>query len=68
VDVLINRQNSRIKGMFDMGALYSDLADTLGKNVDLVTTDALEQPMNRLRNPWFAGELYKERVILYEKQ
>ena len=41
VDILIDREGSTIRGMFDMGGLYAELQSSIGKNVDLVTLQSL---------------------------
>ena len=64
VDILIDRTGSKIKGMFDMGGLYCDLQESIGKEIDLVTTQTLEQPSTRRRTPSFVDALYAERVKL----
>ena len=61
VDVLFQRNGSTIVGMFDMGALYNDLDECLGKTLDLVTTETLEQDCTKERTPWFVENLLKER-------
>ena len=66
VDILIDRTGSKIKGMFDMGGLYCDLQESIGKEIDLVTTQTLEQPSTRQRTPLFVDNLYAERVKIYE--
>lgn len=66
VDILIDRTGSKIRGMFDMGGLYSDLCDSVGKSVDLVTTQTLEQRSTQQRTPWFVDNLRKEMVKIYE--
>lgn len=67
VDILIDRTDSTIKGMFDLGGLYSDLCDSVGKEIDLVTTHALTQDGDRDRTPWFTENVMKERVSIYEQ-
>jgi len=67
VDVLIKREGSKIHG-FIMGALHNDLCAELKKNVDLVTTEALEQDDVLRRTPWLVENLLKERVAIYEGQ
>lgn len=67
VDILIDRTDSKIKGMFDLGGLYSDLCDSVGKEIDLVTTHALTQDGDRDRTPWFTENVMKERVSIYEQ-
>lgn len=66
VDILIDRTGSKIRGMFDMGGLYSDLRESIGKDIDLVTTQTLEQTGTRQRTPLFVENLYSERVKIYE--
>jgi predicted nucleotidyltransferase len=68
VDVLIDRDNSVIKSLFDLGAFYNDLNEALGKPVDVVTTDSVSQPDAQRRAPHFARTLEKERLVIYERQ
>ena len=65
VDILIDRTDSAIRSLFDMGALYLDLNDSFQKEVDLITVDALDQPDVKRRTPDFKEHLYRERVIIY---
>ena len=60
VDILIDRTGSKIKGMFDMGGLYSELREELGKDVDIVTTHMLEQKSTQERTPWFVENVKTE--------
>ena len=64
VDVMIKREGSKIHG-FIMGALYEDLLDSIGKGVDLLTEESLEQHDTKNRTPWFYENLLKERVQIY---
>lgn len=41
VDLRVDKGN--LRGMFALGALYSDLEDSLGKDLDLLTTGSLDQ-------------------------
>lgn len=66
VDILIDRTGSKIKGMFDMGGLYNDLCEGIGKKVDLVTTQALDQQSTKMRTPWFVESVKAEMVKIYE--
>ena len=66
VDILIDRRGSSIRGMFDMGALYEELRKSVGKEIDLVTMQTLQQKSTLERTPWFAGNLRKDMVPLYE--
>ncbi|MCD8068161.1 MAG: nucleotidyltransferase domain-containing protein [Lachnospiraceae bacterium] len=66
VDILVDRQGSVIHGMFEMGGLYNDLKESMGKEIDLVTTQTLEQKSTLERTPWFVDNLKAEMVKLYE--
>lgn len=66
VDILIDREGSKIKGMFDMGGLYNDLRDSVGKEIDLVTTQTLEQKSTNWRTPLFIKNVQTERIKIYE--
>jgi predicted nucleotidyltransferase len=66
VDVLIQRKGSKIIGIM-IGALYEDLSESLGKPLDLVTTETLEQECTKERTPWFVDNLLKEKRLLYAK-
>jgi len=66
VDLLIQRKGSKIVGWM-IGALYEDLSECLGKGLDLVTTETLEQECTKARTPWFVDSLMKERRLIYAK-
>ena len=66
VDILIDRTGSKIRGMFDMGALYNDLCDSIGKNIDLVTSHTLEQQSTKQRTPYFIENVNAEKIKIYE--
>ena len=66
VDIVIDREGSTIRGMFDMGGLYTELCESIGKEVDLVTLQTLAQESTKERMPWFVDNLQKEMVKLYE--
>ena len=68
MDILIDRSGSKIHSMFDMGALYSDLRDSIGKEIDLVTTQTLDQKSTFKRTPWFVDNLNRDRVKIYEQR
>lgn len=65
VDILIDRTGSEIRGMLDMGNLYTDLRDGVGKEIDLVTTQTLEQRSTLERTPEFVESVRAEmrRII-----
>ena len=64
VDILIDRAGSNIRGMFEMGSLYEDLCACLGKKVDLVTTQTLEQSSTQQRSPLLVQTVQAERIRL----
>ena len=55
VDILIDR--GAIRSAFQMGGLYADLSEGLGKNLDLVTTDH--------RDKAFLNQIRKDQLRLY---
>lgn len=65
VDILVDRTGSTIKGMFDMGNLYNDLCESIGKEIDLVTTQTLAQQSTKNRIPHFVENLDNERIQIY---
>lgn len=66
VDVLVDREGSSVQSLFDMGGLYNDLCDSIGKSIDLVTTQTLEQESTQTRTPWFVDNLRREMMKIYE--
>ncbi len=65
IDILVDRTDSNIKGLFDMGNLYNDLCESIGKEIDLVTTHTLNQNSTRNRIPMFVENLQEERIQVY---
>lgn len=65
VDILIDRTGTSLVGMFMLGGLYNDLYVAMGKQIDLVTTGALEQESTKERTPWFVENLNNEKVKIY---
>jgi hypothetical protein len=57
-DVDLRVDKGLLKGLFALGALYSDLADGLGKKLDLLTTGSLDGQ--------FLKRIAKEEVLLYD--
>lgn len=56
LDFRIDR--GKVKGLLQLGALYSDLEETFNMPVDVVTTDSLE--------PAFLDNIKKEEVLIYD--
>ena len=57
VDLRVDKGN--LRGMFALGALYSDLEDNLGKDLDLLTTGSLDQR--------FLDQIAGEEIVLYDR-
>lgn len=60
IDLLMDKTGSKIRGMFDMGGLYSEPQKELGKDVDIMTTHMLEQKSALERTSWFAENVKTE--------
>lgn len=65
IDLLIDRTDAKVKSLFEMGELYNDLCQSIGKEVDLLTIHALLQDGDNERTPWFAETVMKERIPIY---
>ena len=65
VDILVDRTGTQLRSLFDMGGLYNDLTEAVGKSIDLITVDALDQPDVQRRTPGFKEHLYRERIPIY---
>ena len=48
-----------------MGNLYNDLCESIGKEIDLVTTHTINQNSTRNRIPMFVETLQDERIKVY---
>ncbi len=59
-DVDLRIDKGRIRGLFALGGLRSDLEESLGLPVDLLPTDSLDDK--------FLGLIRKEEILLYGKE
>ena len=66
VDLLIDTTGSSITGMFSLAGLYEELRQALGKEIDLVTVNSLEQPTTRRGQLHFRENVMKERKKIYD--
>ncbi len=57
-DIDLRVDKGRLKGLIELGALYVDLEDNLGKQLDLLTTDSLDQD--------FLSRIEKEEILIYQ--
>lgn len=62
IDILVDLAGSSVRGWV-IGGVYNDLNESIGKNVDMVTVDALNE-----NKDIFSYKVMRERVLLYEKQ
>lgn len=65
IDILVDYDGSAITGLFSLGGLYNDLSDSVGKEIDMVTTQALEQENTKRTSPMFIDAVTTERVQIY---
>lgn len=65
IDLLIDREGSTIHGIFGMSELMNECQEALGKDVDLVTLQSLNQPGTIKDNAAFIENVMKERVQIY---
>ena len=49
-----------LRGLFALGGLYSDLEESFGKELDLLTTGSLE--------PKFLNHIANEEILVYESK
>ncbi len=56
-DIDLRVDKGKLKGLFALGALYADLEDGLGKQLDLLTTGSLDQK--------FLQRIEKEEILIY---
>ena len=68
VDILVDRDGSLVHTLFQMGGLYDDLENAIQKEIDLVTTQTLEQKRTKANNLRFVNALLAERKMLYDRQ
>ena len=64
VDILIKREGSIIKGLI-MGTLYEELSEIIGKEIDLITEEAISQHDFKNTSPWLYENIFAERIKLY---
>ena len=67
VDLVVDRSGSTVRGLFDMSALYDDLRDSIGVEIDLITEQTLGQQSTIKRSGDFASVVNKERVCVYAR-
>jgi len=59
-DVDLRIDSGKIKTLFTLGGFYADLKESLGKPIDIVTSDAISEK--------FHSHIEREEVVIYERQ
>ena len=65
IDLLIDREDSDIHGLFGMNSLLEELKSALGKDVDLITVQSLKQKSTISDNSEFIENIMRERIKIY---
>ena len=65
VDLLIDTEGTAIKSLLDLAAVYCDLEDALGKQVDLLTLSSFTQPTHMPSESAFRNTVNEEKRTLY---
>ena len=65
IDLLIDRNDSSVRSLFDMSNLYTDIQDALDVEIDIVTTQTLEQESTKRRSPMLVENVYSERIQIF---
>lgn len=65
IDLLVDTDGAGITSLLTLGGLYSDLEDTLKKEISLVTLDSLEGPYRVKSDLYFRENVNRERRKIY---
>lgn len=65
VDLLIDTTGTAIKSLLQVAAVYCDLEEALGKEVDLITVSSLEQRTQMPSEKNFRRTVWNEKVDIY---
>ena len=65
IDLLIDTTGTALHGLLALGAVYCDLEDALGKEIDLLTTGSLTQKAMMPSDERFQQTVQQERKVLY---
>lgn len=58
-DIDLRIDKGRLKGLFALAGFYTEVKETLNKEVDVLTTGSLDED--------FLNEIKKEEILLYEE-
>lgn len=65
VDLLIDREGSEIKSLFQLSELCDELEEALDKKIDLLTVQQLQTPRAKQRIPFMVDAIEKDKVKIY---
>lgn len=65
VDLVVDTEGTDLTSLLRLGALYCDLEEALGKSIDLITENSLEQPPQMQSDISFRKRVKRERRELY---
>ena len=68
VDILIDRSGSKVRTLVDFCGLNNDFEECIGKKVDLVTMQTLEQKRTKMRSAEFIQTVHSEKVVIYMEE
>ena len=65
IDLLVDTRGADLSGLFAIGGRYNDLEEALEKELDMVTVNALEQPIRHKSDISFRESVQRERRKIY---
>ncbi|MCD7771433.1 MAG: nucleotidyltransferase domain-containing protein [Oscillospiraceae bacterium] len=65
IDLVVDTTGTTLTSLFALGALYSELSEALGKEIDLITLSSLTQEPQMPSEIGFRDNVEKEKVNLY---
>ena len=65
IDLLVDTEGTELKSLFSLVALYCDLEEALGKDVDLITVSSIQQAPRLPSEADFQKTVWEEKVDLY---
>ncbi|MDR0903828.1 MAG: nucleotidyltransferase domain-containing protein [Ruminococcus sp.] len=63
IDLMIDRTNTGVIGMFKLGGVYDDFDTRFEKSIDMITTDVLHDSKDK----YFLNNLKKDMVNIYAR-
>jgi predicted nucleotidyltransferase len=63
IDLMIDRTGTAVQGLLEYAAVFDDMKDFLNKEIDMITTYALEES----RDKTFKNNVLNEKVQVYAR-